>query len=758
LAAQRLWAKLAGQITEHRDRYYLQNDPIIADGQFDALVRQLEALEARFEALRVADSPARRVGAAPSADFAPVTHAEPMLSLDNVFSVAELTAWMQRATVLAEPAHGIGWLCELKVDGLALSATYADGTLVQAATRGDGQVGEDVTANAMTIQALPLHLKTDRPPRWLDVRGEVYFETERFAALNLQLADKGLKTFVNPRNAAAGSLRQKDPAVTARRPLSLVVHGIGRCEWDGPVPDSQAGLYQLLAGWGLPVSAEARLEQDQAGVLAMIEQFEARRHDLDHQIDGIVVKIDSFALQSELGATSRAPRWAIAYKFPPEEVTTKLLGIEVQVGRTGRVTPFGLMDPVMVAGSTVARATLHNAQEVARKGVLIGDTVVLRKAGDVIPEILGPVDAARDGSERAFIMPTKCPSCGRALAQEKAGDVDLRCPNQAGCPAQLTERLAHLGSRGVLDIDSLGIQAALALTQPELNRPAEASGAAMAPALTTEANIFDLTAEALTAVWHWRVGSGLRPSAAADGGVSAEVKPEGAVESACHANASAELRPAFARQLQAKELKAGATGVPGPGGDGHYVLNKTGQRLLAGLETAKTRPLWRLIVALSIRHVGPTAAKALAQRFGTMAAIEQASQTELGEVDGVGPVIAQAVTEWLAQDWHQAILARWRAAGVLLDPVDDAAATDAAQTLTGLTVVVTGSLETMTRDQAKAAIERRGGKAAGSVSAKTDWVVAGPGAGSKLAKAQQLGKPVLDEAGFASLLENGPPG
>jgi len=737
-AAQELWSQLARQVEEHRHRYYVQDAPIISDGQFDALLRQLEALEARFPGLRSAQTPTGRVGAAPSADFAAVAHAVPMLSLDNVFSPSELTAWMQRVTGLAEASCDIVWLGELKVDGLALSVTYAEGVLIQATTRGDGQTGEDVTANAMTIAGLPLRLKTDQPPKWLDVRGEVYFRSDQFAALNAQLAAQGLKTFVNPRNAAAGSLRQKDPAVTARRPLSLVVHGVGRFEWDQPIPDSQAGLYQLLGDWGLPIAAQSRLEADQVGVLAMVEHFEAHRHDLDHEIDGVVVKLDSFVGQRELGATSRAPRWAIAYKFPPEEVTTRLEGIEVQVGRTGRVTPFGLMAPVMVAGSTVARATLHNAQEVARKGVLIGDMVVLRKAGDVIPEIVGPVEAARDGSEVAFVMPTHCPSCGTALAEAKAGDVDLRCPNQERCPDQLTERVAHLGARGALDIDSLGAVAALALTQPERGRPDGASVVTEPPVLTSEAGVFDLTGEVLAGVWYWRASPTAASPALGDG--------------------LGELRPAFARLLRSDELKAGATGVPGPVGDGRYVLGEVGQRLLAGLTEAKTRPLWRLLVALSIRHVGPTAAKALAGRFGTMAKIEAASQSELAEVDGVGPVIAEAITEWLAQDWHQAILAQWRAAGVQLDPVvEEAAADGLTQRLAGLTVVVTGTLESMTREQAKEAIELRGGRAAQSVSAKTDLVVAGPGAGSKLAKAVQLGKTVLDEAGFAALLEHGPP-
>ncbi|MCL1898801.1 MAG: NAD-dependent DNA ligase LigA, partial [Micrococcales bacterium] len=612
LGARHLWEALAQQVEDHRQRYYVQDSPIISDSQFDALVRQLEALEARFPQLQVAGSPTQRVGATPSADFPTVSHAQPMESLDNVFSAEELTAWMDKVTSLVGGGVGIDWLCELKVDGLALSLTYLDGVINVAATRGDGRNGEDVTANSLTIEEVPLRLATNNPPRALDVRGEVYFPTEQFDALNLALAAQGQRTFVNPRNAAAGSLRQKDPSVTAGRPLSLVVHGVGRLDWDGPQPKTQSKLYELLDKWGLPVSGRARVVSSPAAVLEMIAEYADHRHDLEHQIDGVVIKVDAFDLQRQLGSTSRAPRWAIAYKYPPEEVTTKLLDIKVQVGRTGRVTPFGQMAPVQVAGSTVEFATLHNAEEVSRKGVLIGDTVVLRKAGDVIPEIVGPVVAARNGSERPFVMPPVCPSCGTALVAEKTGDVDLRCPNQRGCKDQLTERLAYLGSRGALDIDTLGIQTARALTQPGLHLPKDAPLVQPGPVLTSEAGLFDLTAEQLEEVWIWRKRQPTAPAAEPN-----QAGPPGPPDQA----SGLTWQPAFARKLRPEEAKAGLLGRPSPLGEGQYVLGKQGAKLLEGLEAAKQRPLWRLLVALSIRHVGPTAARALASHFGTFRAI-----------------------------------------------------------------------------------------------------------------------------------------
>lgn len=668
-------AELAERVEEHRYRYYVLDSPTISDGEFDALLAALNALEEQHTELRTPDSPTQRVAGDYVTSFDAVDHLVPMLSLDNAFSEDELAAWATRiAGQLGERASEVRYLCELKVDGLAVNLTYRDGRLVRAATRGDGHTGEDVTPNVRTIATIPQTLRPAEvpAPAVLEVRGEIYFPPDDFAALNEALVAEGKAPFANPRNTAAGSLRQKDPRVTARRPLRMVSHGVG----DGVAVASQSDSYALLAAWGLPVSPYARVEVDLAGVMAYVEEFRNRRHDLEHQIDGVVVKVDAVDLQRELGSTSRAPRWAIAYKYPPEEVNTRLLDIRVNVGRTGRVTPFAVMEPVTVAGSTVEFATLHNADEVARKGVLIGDTVVLRKAGDVIPEVVGPVAAARTGNEREFVMPTVCPSCGTPIAPERAGDVDLRCPNTRGCAAQLRERLFHIGSRNALDIEVLGWEAAGALLESE--------------ALSGEADLFDLDAAALASA------------------------------------------PLFARK------------------DGE--LSANGKKLLLHLQEAKERPLWRVLVALSIRHVGPTAARALATRFLSMSALMSADEDSLAAVDGVGPTIAASVVEWFGVDWHRDIVRRWQHAGVVM--ADDPPA-PVLQTLAGLTVVVTGSIEGFTRDEAKAAVESRGGKAAGSVSRKTDVVVAGPGAGSKRAKAESLGVLVLDAGSFEELLENG---
>ena len=674
-------AELAEQVREHRHRYYVLDAPTISDGEFDALFGRLQALEESWPGLRTPDSPTQQVAEpVTGTPFAPVEHVEPMLSLDNAFDAESLAAWahrVERELGQADAAR-VRYLCEVKVDGLAVNLTYEDGRLVRGATRGDGYTGEDVTANVRTIGTVPHALAADtgRPvPALLEVRGEVYFPKAAFADLNAALVAAGKPPFANPRNTAAGSLRQKDPAVTASRPLRLVCHGIGAAE--GFEPASQSASYEALAAWGLPVSDRVRVVDDLAGVADYVGFYAEHRHDLDHEIDGVVVKVDQRDLQTRLGATSRAPRWAVAYKYPPEEVTTRLLDIRVNVGRTGRVTPYGVMEPVTVAGSTVEYATLHNAHEVERKGVLVGDTVVLRKAGDVIPEIVGPVVDLRDGTERAFVMPTRCPSCGTELGPEKSGDVDLRCPNTRSCPAQLHERLFHLGSRNALDVEVLGWEAAGALLQ--------------AGVVTDEGDLFGLDEQALLGV------------------------------------------PLFTRK------------------DGGLTAN--GQRLLANLGEAKDRPLWRVLVALSIRHVGPTAARALATRFGSLDAIESADETELAAVDGVGPTIAAAITEWFAVDWHRDIVAKWRADGVRL--ADPDLGDRPAQTLAGRTFVVTGTLTSFTRDEAKEAIEARGGRAAGSVSRRTDAVVVGDNPGSKAAKAEALGIPVLDEEAFAHALEHG---
>ena len=667
---------LAADVTDHRYRYYVLDEPTVADGEFDAQLRELTALEERHPDLRTPDSPTQQVGPPASGDFAPVQHLARLLSLDDVFDTDAVTAWAQRLE--RDGAGAARFLCEVKVDGLAVDLVYRRGRLVSAATRGDGRVGEDVTANVRTIDTVPTRLATDTAtpvPDLLEVRGEVYFLVERFDQLNAELVAAGRPPFANPRNSAAGSLRQKDPKITATRPLSLVVHGIGACEgWD---PPTQSAAYDALAAWGIPVSTRTRVVDDLPGVEDYIAHYGEHRHDVEHQIDGVVVKVDQRDLQRRLGATSRAPRWALAYKYPPEEVTTKLLDISVNVGRTGRVTPFGQMVPTLVAGSTVGVATLHNAAEVERKGVLIGDTVVLRKAGDVIPEIVGPVVALRDGSERPFAMPTHCPECGTALAVEREGDADIRCPNARSCPAQLRERVFHVAGRGAFDVEVLGYEAATALLT---------SGV-----LTDEGDLFGLTVDDIARV------------------------------------------PLFT-------LQSGA-------------LSANGRRLVDNLAAARDRPLWRVLVALSIRHVGPTAARSLAQHLRSMEAIESADRDSLAGTEGVGPTIADAITEWFAVDWHRGIVEKWRAAGVRMADEDDP---DVPRTLQGLTVVVTGSLTGHSRDEAKEAVLARGGKPSASVSKKTSFVVVGEAPGSKAEKAVQLRVPVLDEAGFDVLLADGP--
>ncbi|EWT02248.1 hypothetical protein N865_06560 [Intrasporangium oryzae NRRL B-24470] len=706
------WAELAEQASAAQFAYHVKDAPTISDGEYDALIRRLNELEEEFPSLRTPQSPTQNVGGAAFATgFDTVDHLERMLSLDNAFSFDELRTWAER--VEREVGSGAHFLSELKIDGLAVNLLYKQGRLVRALTRGDGRTGEDVTLNVRTISGIPSVLEGDDVPELVEIRGEVFFPTAAFADLNAGLVEAGRAPFANPRNAAAGSLRQKDPRVTASRPLHMLVHGIGaRTGFD---IERQSEAYAALRAWGLPTSDEFRVLPDIGAVEAFVEYHGLHRHDRPHEIDGVVVKVDEIALQRQLGATSRAPRWAIAFKYPPEEVNTKLLDIRVNVGRTGRVTPYGVMEPVVVAGSTVEQATLHNAYEVERKGVLIGDTVVLRKAGDVIPEIVGPVVDLRDGTERAFVMPTTCPACGTALAPEKEGDKDIRCPNSRACPSQLRERVFALASRGALDIEALGWEAAIALTDPELDRPAEASGPVAEPVLPGEAGLFELTPEDLRDVMVWR----------------------------------------------RRKVK----GVPGPWQQELYFWTKPTAKtpskprantevLFAELEKAKAQPLWRVLVALSIRHVGPTAARALAAHFRTMDAIRAASTEELAQVEGVGGVIAESVTEWFKVDWHVDIVERWAAAGVrMADEVD----ASTPRTLEGRTVVVTGSLEGFSRDETKEAIISRGGKAAGSVSKSTDWVVVGANAGSKAAKAEELGLPILDEAGFRRLLETGSP-
>ena len=699
--------ELVDRINEARAAYYDRDSPTLADADYDRMYREVEEIEERYPQLRGADSPTMSVGGSVDSGFSEVRHLAQMMSLDDVFSLEELAGWetrMAEATGIAD----LEMTTEVKVDGLSINLLYENGRLVRAATRGDGYVGEDVTANARTIASIPQTLTGTVPVR-VEVRGEVYFPVADFAAFNEARVEAGEKTFVNARNAAAGSLRQKDPAETAKRPLAMVAHGIGFVEAgeDFTEPTTQMGWYEQLRDWGLPVSPYTRLLTGRKAIEERIAEIGADRHGLVHEIDGVVVKINDLDLQRSLGSTSRTPRWAAAYKFPPEEVHTRLLDIRVQVGRTGRVTPYGVMEPVFVSGSTVERATLHNQDVVKAKGVLIGDTVVLRKAGDVIPEIVAPVVALRDGTEREFVMPSECPSCGSPLAPGKEGDVDLRCTNPRSCPAQLTERVYYAASRGAFDIEALGFEAAKALTSPATPDT---------PPLMTEAHLFSLNIEDLREVT-----------------IEREKKVKGV------GTGKMERVPYF----YTKPTKARPEPKP----------TKNTLNLFAELEKAKQQPLWRVLVALSIRHVGPTAARALAAEFGSMQAIREADRERLAAVDGVGTTIADSIIEWFAEDWHAEVVDSWAAAGVRMEDTRDESVE---RTLEGLTVVVTGTLNGYTRDGAKEAIISRGGKASGSVSKRTHFVVAGANAGSKLDKAQQLGLKVLDEEGFTALLEGGP--
>ncbi|MFF8844409.1 NAD-dependent DNA ligase LigA [Streptomyces sp. NPDC015127] len=698
-------AGLAEQIEEHRFRYYVKDAPIVSDAEFDRLMRELEAIEEEYPALRTPESPTQKVAGAYETEFTAVQHRERMLSLDNAFDDEELAAWADRvAKEVGTSAYH--FLCELKVDGLAVNLTYEKGRLTRAATRGDGRTGEDITPNIRTISDVPDRLKGDRIPDLVEIRGEVYFPMEKFEELNARLVEAGDKPFANPRNAAAGSLRQKDPKITATRPLHMVVHGIGAREGLEISRLSQA--YGLLREWGLPTARHNKVVDDIDGVREFIAYFGDHRHSVEHEIDGVVVKLDEIPLQGRLGSTSRAPRWAIAWKYAPEEVNTKLVNIRVGVGRTGRVTPYAQVEPVTVAGSEVEFATLHNQDVVKAKGVLIGDTVVLRKAGDVIPEILGPVADLRDGTEREFVMPAECPECGTPLRPMKEGDVDLRCPNGRTCPAQLRERLFYLGGRKCLDIENFGYVAAAALTKPL--EPAE-------PPLVDEGDLFDLTIERLLPIKAYVLDQ--------DSGLPKRDPKTG----------EEKIATVFANQQ----------GEP----------RKNALAMLENIAAAKQRPLARIITGLSIRHVGPVAAEALAREFRSIDRIEQASEEELAAVEGVGPTIAASLKQWFEEDWHREILRKWRAAGVRLE-AEKTGEDEGPRPLEGLTVVVTGTLEHHTRDGAKEALQSLGAKVAGSVSKKTSFVVVGDNPGSKYDKAVQLKVPVLDEAGFAVLLEQGP--
>ena len=661
-------SELTNEIRDHQFKYYVLDAPTITDAQFDALLKELQALEAKHPELLEPDSPSLGVGGGFATTFEQHDHIEKMMSLDNVFDIEELAAWFDR---VEKESPSPQYLCELKVDGLAINLLYENGQLTRALTRGNGVTGEDVTLNVKTIKGLPHTLTGKKIPSLIEIRGEVFLPVAAFNQLNEELEEAGKQLFANPRNCAAGSLRQKDPRITASRALSVVVHGVGASE--GITFSSQSDAYSQLNSLGMPTSERFKVCGTRGEVQEFIAQYNEHRHDVEHEIDGVVIKVDGVVEQKKLGFTSRAPKWAIAYKYPPEEVTTKLLDIKVSVGRTGRVTPFAFMEPVKVAGSTVTNATLHNQEEIERKGVLIGDTVIIRKAGDVIPEVLGPVLSQRTGKERAFVMPTNCPECASELRAITAGDVDIRCPNTRSCPAQLRERIYYIGSRAALDIDVLGLEAAIALLTDQI--------------ITDESDLFDLSTESLT-------------------------------------------RSEFFTK------KDGSTG-------------KNTEKLLAALEVAKVRPLWRIIVALSIRHVGPTAAQSLANNFGSMDAISKASVTELSDIDGLGETIAQSIVEWFAVDWHRDIIAKWQKAGVIMQAQ---ASADLPQTLANLTFVVTGGLESFTRDSIAETITAHGGKAVASVSKKTDYVLVGSDPGSKLAKAQELGVTIIDEARFLELL------
>lgn len=673
--AQQRHKELCEMIEEHRYRYYVLSAPAVSDTEYDSLEQELQSIESTFPELITPESPTQTVGGEYTTDFAPTSHRNPMYSLDNVFSDEELTAWFERVSKFGFASTE--YLCELKIDGLAISLTYENGVLTTAATRGDGKTGEDVTPNVKSIQGIPHRLVTDTPPAAVEIRGEVFFPTKLFESFNAELLKNGKTTFANPRNAAAGSLRQKDPRVTASRPLRMTVHGIGNPADLGLAYQSE--VYEQLSRWGLPISEHFKVSKSESDVRSFIKHFQDNRHSIEHEIDGVVIKVNSFEQQLQMGFTSRAPRWAIAYKYPPEEVTTTLLDIRVSVGRTGRATPYGHMEPVKVSGSVVEMATLHNQEEVERKGILIGDRIILRKAGDVIPEIVGPLTHLRTGTEKKFVMPTQCPECGSPLSAQKAGDIDLRCPNAKSCPAQLRERIIYLASRAVLDIESLGQQGANALLADNI--------------IENEADMFSLTESDL-------------------------------------------LKSEYFTRQEKNEI----------------VITQNAKKMLASLEVAKTKQLWRFLCALSIRHVGPTAAQALAREFRSLEAIQNADESQLAEVEGVGDVIAASLSEWFSIDWHQEIISKWRKAGVRF--VDEVAeVTDTS--LQGLVVVITGSLPGYTRDSAEEAITSRGGKCASSVSKKTDFVVIGENAGSKAQKALDLARPILDAKGFEVLLHEG---
>ncbi|MFD5721723.1 NAD-dependent DNA ligase LigA [Streptomyces sp. NPDC127036] len=699
-------ASLAEEVEEHRHRYYADDMPVISDTDFDQLLRSLEAIEERYPELRSPNSPTQKVAGSYKTDFTSVEHPSRMLSLDNTYSEDDLDVWLDRIyRELGDQTHQL--LCELKVDGLAVDLTYEHGRLVQAATRGDGRTGEDITPNVRTITGIPEQLVGVHVPDRVEIRGEVYFPMAAFKELNAHLVAEGSKPFANARNAAAGSLRQKDARVTAARPLHMVVHGLGLVEGFQGIDRLSSG-YDLIKQWGLPTSPYYRVVDSRAAVKEFIAYYGENRHSVTHEIDGVVIKVDQLRHQVRLGSTARAPRWAIAFKYAPAQINTRLVDIKVGVGRTGRVTPYAQVEPVTLAGSVIEYATLHNQDVVRAKGLLIGDTVVLRKAGDVIPEILAPVADLRTGSERRFVMPTRCPECGSPLRALKEGDSDLRCPNARACPAQLRERLLYLASRACLNIEHLGSVVAAALTHPL--KPAE-------PPIVDEGDLFNLTIDKLLPI---------RVSA---------------------------LDPASG--LPTRDPQTGEETVVTVFANQRGKPKKSTVALLRNIESAKSRPLERFLTGLSIRHVGPVAAAALARKFRSLERIEQASVEDLGATDGVGPIIAASLKEWFAEDWHRQIVRKWKAAGAVLAE-ELPAAEGGPRPLEGITVAVSGTLGNFSRDAAIEALQIRGARVTGSVSKSTSFVVAGENPGSKVDRANRLNIPVLNEDDFVILLDRGP--
>jgi DNA ligase (NAD+) len=662
-------ADLAAQIRHHRERYYRDDEPEISDAEFDALVRELQALADEHSELDTSDSPLEEVGAPPSATFAPVRHVVPMLSLDNAFDRDEIAAWYARIErVITDPVAFVG---EPKLDGLAISLLYEDGRLVRGATRGDGETGEDVTANVSTIGVIPERLRGDSIPTRLEVRGEVFMPLTSFEELNRRQGDAGDRLFANPRNAAAGSLRQKDPRITASRDLAFDAYQLGEQE-GGPTLTSHHQTLEWLRDLGLPVNDHVERLDSLDAVYAFCEGVEANRHSFGYDIDGAVVKVDDLAQRNELGFTSRAPRWAIAVKFPPEEKTTLLRGIMVSIGRTGRATPFAQLEPVFVGGSTVGLATLHNQDDVARKDVRVGDTVIVRKAGDVIPEVVGPVLAKRRKGARRWKFPTQCPVCDQPLVRLE-GEADTRCVN-VDCPAQRVQRIVFFAGRSAMDIEGLGEERVTQFVEAGL--------------LTDAADVYSLTVDQLVPLE--RIGE------------------------------------------------------------------RSAQLLVDAVDQSRSRPLAKLLVGLGIRHVGPSAAQALARELGSLDAIATAPVEELAVVVGVGGVIAESVVAFFANERNRALVERLRDAGVNFQGPEKAQVRADLPSLAGMTFVLTGTLPSMTREEAQAELEARGGKVTGSVSKKTSYVVVGASPGSKLAKAEQLGVATLDEDALRHLLEQGP--